>query len=213
MKKKLLLMTVICALVVTCCACGCNSEKKSDTKTTTVAAKKETEKNAKKKAKKKSNKNKVLVAYFSNTGNTAKVAKQVKSATGGKLFEIKPQKAYTKADTEYNNDSCRANKEQNDSKVRPKIKNKVKNIEKYDVIFVGHPIWYGQEPRIINTFLESYNLKGKKVVTFCTSEGSGITGSEKGIKKSAKGAKVTIGKDFTGVSMSKIREWALKYIK
>ena len=213
MKKKLLLMAVICAFVITCCACGCNSEKKSDTKTTTVAAKKETTNNSKKKAKKKSNKNKVLVAYFSCTGNTAKVAKQVKSATGGKLFEIQPEKKYTKADTEYNNEKCRANKEQNDPKARPKIKNKVKNFEKYDVIFVGHPIWYGQEPRIINTFLESYNLKGKKVVTFCTSEGSGISGSEKGIKKTAKGAKVTIGKDFTGTSMSKIRKWALKYTK
>lgn len=213
MKKKLLLMTVICALVVTCCACGCNSEKKSDTKTTTVATKKETEKNAKKKAKKKSNKNKVLVAYFSCTGNTAKVAKQVKSATGAKLYRIKAQKPYTKADLNYNNDDCRANKEQNDSKARPKIKGKVKNIRKYDVIFVGHPIWYGQEPRIINSFLESYNLKGKKIVTFCTSGGSGISGSKAGIKKSAKGAKVTIGKDFSGESMSKIRKWALKYTK
>lgn len=206
-------MAVICALVVTCCACGCNSEKESDTKTTTVTAKKETEKSATKKTKKKSNKNKVLVAYFSCTGNTAKVAKQVKSATGGKLFEIKPEKKYTKADTEYNNEKCRAYKEQHNSKVRPKVKSKVKDISKYDVIFVGHPIWYGQEPRIINTFLESYNLKGKKVVTFCTSEGSGISGSEKGIKKTAKGAKVTIGKDFTGTSMSKIRKWALKYTK
>ena len=206
-------MAVICALVVTCCACGCNSEKESDTKTTTVTAKKETEKSATKKTKKKSNKNKVLVAYFSNTGNTAKVAKQVKSATGGKLFEIKPEKKYTKADTEYNNEKCRAYKEQHNSKVRPKVKSKVKDISKYDVIFVGHPIWYGQEPRIINTFLESYNLKGKKIVTFCTSGGSGISGSKAGIKKPAKGAKVTIGKDFTGESMSKIRKWALKYTK
>ena len=206
-------MAVICALVVSCCACGCNSEKESDTKTTTVTAKKETEKSATKKTKKKSNKNKVLVAYFSCTGNTAKVAKQVKSATGGKLFEIKPEKKYTKADTEYNNEKCRAYKEQHNSKVRPKVKSKVKDISKYDVIFVGHPIWYGQEPRIINTFLESYNLKGKKIVTFCTSGGSGISGSKAGIKKSAKGAKVTIGKDFTGESMSKIRKWALKYTK
>ncbi len=213
MKKKILLISLISALAITCCACGCSSEKKSDTKTTTVATKNETKKQATKNTKNKTNKNKVLVAYFSYTGNTAKVAKQVNSAVGGKLFEIKPEKKYKKADTVYNDKKCRAYKEQHSSKARPKIKSKVKDISKYDVIFVGHPIWYGTEPKIINTFLESYKLKGKKIVTFCTSEGSGISGSEKGIKKSAKGAKVTIGKDFTGESMSKIREWALKYTK
>ena len=213
MKKKLLLMVVLCALVITCCCCGQTSAKKTSNKTTTVSTKKKVNKKSKKKAKKKAKKKKVLVAYFSNTGNTAKVAKQIKSATGAKLYRIKAQKPYTKADLNYNNDDCRANKEQNDSKARPKIKGKVKNIRKYDVIFVGHPIWYGQEPRIINSFLESYNLKGKKIVTFCTSGGSGISGSKVGIKKSAKGAKVTIGKDFSGESMSKIRKWALKYTK
>ena len=137
----------------------------------------------------KSEKKKVLVVYFSATGTTKSAAKKVKKATGGKLYQIKAAKRYTNADIDYSNDDCRANKEQNDESSRPKIKGKVKNIRKYDVIFIGYPIWHGKEPMIIRTFLESYNLKGKKIVPFCTSGGSGISGSMKGVKAAAKGSK------------------------
>ena len=87
----------------------------------------------------KSEKKKVLVVYFSATGTTKSAAKKVKKATGGKLYQIKAAKRYTNADIDYSNDDCRANKEQNDESSRPKIKGKVKNIRKYDVIFIGYP--------------------------------------------------------------------------
>ncbi len=156
---------------------------------------------------------KVLVVYFSATGTTKNAAKKVKKATGGKLYQIKAAKPYKKADLNYENDNCRANKEQRNKKARPKIKGKVKNIRKYDVIFLGYPIWWGKEPKIIRTFLESYNLKGKKIVPFCTSGGSGISGSMKEIKASAKGAKVAKGKDLTDLSYKSVAKWAKKMVK
>lgn len=161
----------------------------------------------------KAKRKKVLVVYFSATGTTKSAAGKVKKATGGKLYQIKPAKKYTSADLDYNNDDCRANKEQNDESSRPKIKGKVNNIHKYDVIFVGYPIWWGKEPMIIRTFLESYNLKGKKIVPFCTSGGSGISGSMKGVKAAAKGAKVVSGKDLTDSSAKRVQKWAKKKMK
>ena len=161
----------------------------------------------------KSEKKKVLVVYFSATGTTKSAAKKVKKATGGKLYQIKAAKRYTNADIDYSNDDCRANKEQNDESSRPKIKGKVKNIRKYDVIFIGYPVWHGKEPMIIRSFLESYNLKGKKIVPFCTSGGSGISGSMKGVKAVAKGAKVVKGKDLTDSSAKSVKSWAKKKVK
>lgn len=156
---------------------------------------------------------KTLVVYFSATGTTRSAAKKIKKATGGKLYQIKAADPYTSADLDYSNDNCRANVEQQDGTVRPKVKGEVKNIRKYDVIFVGYPIWWNKEPMIVRTFLESYNLKGKKIVPFCTSGGSGISGSMKGIKAAAKGAKVQKGKDLTDLSSKSVARWAKKKIK
>lgn len=167
--------------------------------------------NAASNAKKKTQK--VLVVYFSGTGTTKSVAKKIKKATGGKLYRIKAADPYTKADLDYSNDDCRANVEQQNESVRPEIKGKVKKIRNYDVIFIGYPIWWGKEPMIIRTFLESYHLKGKKIVTFCTSGGSGISGSMKGIRAAAKGAKVIKGKDLTDASYKSIKKWAKKKMK
>ncbi len=156
---------------------------------------------------------KVLVVYFSGTGTTKKAAKKIKKATGGKLYRIKAAVPYTSADLDYSNDDCRANIEQQDESTRPEIKGKVKKIRKYDVIFIGYPIWWGKEPMIIRTFLESYNLKGKTIVPFCTSGGSGISGSMKGVKTAAKDANVLAGKDLTDKSYRNVEKWAKKKIK
>ena len=158
-------------------------------------------------------KKKVLVVYFSATGNTEDAAKDIRKATGGKLYEIKAADPYTEEDIDYKQKNCRANVEQQDEKVRPEIEGKIKNIRQYDVIFVGYPIWWGKEPMIIRTSLESYNLKGKTIVPFCTSGGSGISGSMKGVKAAAKGAKVVKGKDLTALSYTSIRKWARKQVK
>lgn len=160
-----------------------------------------------------SKKQKVLVAYFSATGTTKGAAKKIKKASGGTLYRIKAAEPYTSADLGYDNDDCRANREQRDENARPEIKGKVKNIRKYDLIFVGYPIWWGKEPKIIKTFLESYNLKGKIIVPFCTSGGSGISGSMKGIKESAKGANVAAGKDLTDLSYKNVEKWVQSKVK
>ncbi|WP_455950457.1 flavodoxin [Eubacterium sp.] len=137
----------------------------------------------------------------------------MQKSTKGKLYKINPKKPYTKEDINYSVDKCRANVEQQSETARPEIKGKVKKIRKYDVIFVGYPIWWGKEPKIIDTFLESYNLKGKKIVPFCTSGGSGISGSISGIKSSAKGAKIQSGKDLTDATDKAIKKWAKSKIK
>ena len=164
--------------------------------------------NAAKKTKEK-NDQKVLVVYFSATGTTKGAAKKIKKATNGKLYQIKAADPYTDEDLSYDNDDCRANTEQKDGSIRPKMKGSVKNIQDYDVIFLGYPIWWGKEPMIIRTFLESHHVKGKKIVPFCTSGGSGISDSRKGIRAAAKGAKVVKGKDLTDASRKSVKSWAL----
>ena len=120
---------------------------------------------------------KVLVAYFSCTGHTKKLAESVADALGADLYEITPATAYTTADLNYNDNQSRTTKEQNDASARPKITGSVSNMADYDVIFLGYPIWWGQAPRIICTFLESYDFSGKTIVPFCTSGSSGIGSS------------------------------------
>lgn len=161
----------------------------------------------------KSKKKEVLIVYFSATGTTKSAAKKIKNATGGKLYEIKAADPYTDEDLGYDSDDCRANTEQKDGSIRPKIKGKVNNIRKYDVIFIGYPIWWSKEPMIIRTFLESYNLEGKTIVPFCTSGGSGISGSMKGIRQFAKNANVVKGKDLTDLSSKSVKSWAEKKVK
>ncbi len=152
---------------------------------------------------------KILVAYFSHSGNTKKIAEEIQSKTGGELFEIRTVKEYS---SDYNTVLDEAKAELNE-KARPELSGKVDNIEQYQTVIIGYPIWWGKEPMIIRTFLESYNLKGKKIVPFCTSGGSGISGSMKGVKAAAKGAKVVKGKDLTDLSSKSVAKWAKKKTK
>lgn len=121
---------------------------------------------------------KVLVAYFSASGETARLAKTVAEATGGDLFEIEPEQCYTAADLNWNDRNSRSTIEMKDAKCRPAIASKVADMAQYDTVFVGFPIWWYQAPRIIETFLESYDFAGKTVIPFATSGGSGIGGEE-----------------------------------
>lgn len=116
----------------------------------------------------------IFVAYFSATGTTEGIAEQIATESGGVLYEIMPAHPYTSADLSYNNDDCRANKEQNDPDARPALSGKVENIDGYDMLFLGYPIWWGGLPKLIYTFLENYELDGKIIVPFCTSGDSSI---------------------------------------
>ena len=117
---------------------------------------------------------KKLVAFFSCTGTTKKVAENLSKAIGGDLYEIVPTKLYTNADLNWTDKTSRSSLEMNDKNSRPEIATKVSNMEDYDTIFIGFPIWWYVAPRIINTFLESYDFSGKKIIVFCTSGGSGL---------------------------------------
>ena len=125
-------------------------------------------------------KNKILVAYFSVTGNTAPLAEYASDILGADLYEIIPLEPYTEEDLAYYT-NCRADREQNDPAARPAINGSVSNMDQYDTIVIGHPIWHGQAPRIISTFLESYDFSGKTLVTFCTSHSSGLGSSAKNL--------------------------------
>lgn len=127
--------------------------------------------------------NDTLVIYFSRTGNTEKIAEYLIDITNADSYVIEAAVPYSDADIKYQDDNCRANKEQNDKTVRPEIANPIDSIDSYDTIFLGYPIWWGQEPRIIDTFLESYDFSDKTVIPFCTSASSGIATSEKNIKE------------------------------
>ena len=127
--------------------------------------------------------NKTLVAYFSASGTTAHTAKEIAEAVGAVLYEIRPAKAYTAADLDWTDKKSRSTTEMNDPACRPEIAGKVVNIEQYDTIFVGFPIWWYVEPRIVDTFLESYDFSGKTVIPFATSGGSGIGGAEKSLRE------------------------------
>ena len=130
---------------------------------------------------------KVLVAYFSATNTTKGVAEKIAASTGGTLYAITPAVPYTSADLNYNTD-CRANREQNDSSARHEISGSVENIGEYDIIFIGYPIWWGQAPKIIYTFLESYDFGGKTIIPFCTSGSSGVGSSATNLHGSVSGA-------------------------
>ena len=116
---------------------------------------------------------KVLVAYFSATGTTKKLAEYAADAMDAELYEIVPQQPYTSADLDYGDKSSRSTKEMNDPNSRPAINGGVENMADYDIVFIGYPIWWGEAPRIVSTFMESYDFSGKTVVTFSTSGGSG----------------------------------------
>lgn len=152
---------------------------------------------------------KILVAYFSNTGTTKSMAEYASETLDGDLFEIVAETSYTDADLNYNNPSSRANKEQNDTSARPAISSKVENMSDYDIVAIGYPIWHGQAPKIISTFLESYDFAGKTIIPFCTSHSSGIGNSDKALHGlCSEQANWIDGKRFEGGSSKEsMKEW------
>ena len=151
---------------------------------------------------------KKLVAYFSASGVTAKVAEKLAKVTGADLFEIKPEVPYTKADLNWMSKKSRSSVEMSDQSCRPAIATKVDNMADYDVVFVGFPVWWYREPSIIDTFMEAYDFSGKTVVPFCTSGSSGIGDSGDNMQALAPGAKVAIGERFKGrVSEDELAAW------
>ncbi len=149
-----------------------------------------------------------LVIYFSRTGNTEKIAQYLIGLTDADSYVIEAAVPYTDADIKYQDDNCRANKEQNDKTVRPEIATPIASIDSYDTIFLGYPIWWGEEPRIIDTFLESYDFSEKTVIPFCTSGSSGIGTSEKNIKELVPIGNQLAGKRFpASATKDDVKAW------
>ena len=149
---------------------------------------------------------KKLVAYFSASGTTKKTAELLAEAAGADLYEITPKVAYTKADLNWMDKKSRSSVEMNDKKFRPEIEDKDANIAEYDEIILGFPIWWYVAPTIVNTFLEKFDLSGKKVVLFATSGGSGFGNTVKELQPSAPNTEIVEGKILN--SKSEIEKFA-----
>ena len=151
---------------------------------------------------------KILTAFFSASGVTANVAKQIAEAAGADLFEIKPEVPYTKADLNWMDKKSRSTLEMNDPASRPQISGKVENMEQYDTVLIGFPIWWYTAPTIIKTFLEGYDFSGKKIALFATSGGSGFGDTQKDLNTCVdQTAKFVSEKLMNRVSKGEIEDW------
>lgn len=151
------------------------------------------------------NSGKTLVVYFSATGTTKGVAEKIASVTNADTYEILAAQTYTEADLNWNDKNSRTTKEQNDKSVRPEIGSDKVNLDGYSTIFIGYPIWWGEEPRIMDTFVESYDFSGKTMILFCTSGGSGIGSSGTNLADNAKSGNWLEGERLS--SSSDIEGW------
>ncbi|MBQ0059071.1 MAG: flavodoxin [Lachnospiraceae bacterium] len=150
---------------------------------------------------------KTAVVCFSATGNTMAIAEMIADETDADLFEIIPAEKYTDEDLNYSDDECRANKEQNDPDARPEIENDLSAVEEYSTIYLGYPIWWGTNPRIIQTFLDIYDLSDAVIYTFCTSGGSGIEKSISDLQTLYPDLQIVTGKRLNNASENEIKEW------
>ena len=153
---------------------------------------------------------KVLIAYFSASGETARVAKEMAEAVGANLYEIRPEEPYTNADLNWIDKKSRSTLEMNDPACRPAISGEMLDMVQYDTILIGFPIWWYVEPRIVDTFLESYDFSGKRLIPFATSGGSGIGKAEQSLKTHCPSALWCKGQLLNGPGAA---EWAKHALK
>lgn len=204
--KKLYAVILAIVLIFSFTACSQNNEKSlpsavNSSDAVSEAVQTESEE-------KSENESKILVAYFSATNTTKTVASYIADSLNCDIYEIMPEVPYTSDDLEYNNSNSRTSIEMNDKNARPAVSGSVDNMHQYDIVFIGYPIWWGDAPRIINTFLESYDFSGKTIVPFCTSGSSDISQSESNLKAVYSDAKWLDGKRFSSsTSKSEIEEW------
>ena len=151
---------------------------------------------------------KVLVAYFSASGVTKRVAENLAKASNAELFEIVPEQLYTDADLNWQDKQSRSSVEMKDRNSRPGIRSKIEDISQYTHVFVGFPVWWYREPSIIDTFMESYDWSGVTVIPFCTSGGSGLGEAGKNMQALAGGAKVIDGRRLSAsVTVEELKTW------
>lgn len=210
MKKVLRNLAVVVAMLAMAfafCACAAPAENSSNNSDSNAASSDEPQM-ASSAIQAGSDDGNTLVAYFSATGNTKAVAETIAQNTGGTLFEIVPAEPYTSEDLDYNDPASRTSLEHDDPSVRPGITGAVDNWDSYDTVFIGYPIWWGDSPAIMQTFVESYDWNGKTVVAFCTSSSNGFGSSDSVLKEATPGATWLDGQRFSqGASASDIESW------
>lgn len=214
MKKAiviLLSLTMILGLVA--CENSASKTKHPSTEDTFVESKADTESaetstNMENTDNQDAQEHKILVAYFSATGTTKGVAEHIANGLNADIYEIVPEDPYTDADLNYNDNNSRTMIEMNDPNARPAISGSVENMEQYDTVFIGYPIWGGEAPRIVSTFVESYDFSGKTIVPFCTSGGSDIGSSATNLEQLTNGATWLEGRRLNGSdSQDTVMEW------
>ena len=188
---------LILTLLLSLSACGQNKDEKASVEVKSSTVQEYTDSN--------SDGAKILVAYFSQTGHTRPLAEHAAEILHADLYEIKAADPYTEADINYGDSESRTSKEQNDPDVRPEIAGSVENMEQYDIVFLGYPIWWGDMPMAVYTFMESYDWSGKVVIPFCTHEGSGLSGTDSSIA-SVTGAQVLTAIDMRGSTAQKLND-------
>lgn len=155
---------------------------------------------------------KTIVVYFSATGNTRKAANVIARESKGDIWEIKPEKPYSKADLDYLDDNSRSVKEHNDPSIRPAISGNVPAWDSYSTVYLGYPIWWGEAPNIMYTFVESHDFSGKRVIPFCTSASSGVGDSAEHLHQAAGKGDWMGGTRFSGGFNEKdVIDWVKKY--
>ena len=214
MKKAIvILLSLTMILGLTACGNSASKTKQPPTEDTYVESKADTESaetstNMENTDNQDAQEHKILVAYFSATGTTKGVAEHIANGLNADIYEIVPEEAYTDADLDYNDNNSRTTIEMNDPDARPAISGSVENMEQYDIIFVGYPIWWGEAPRIVSTFMESYDFSSKTIVPFCTSGGSGIGSSASNLERLTSGATWLDGRRLNGSdSQDTVMEW------
>lgn len=214
MKKAIvILLSLTMILGLTACGNSASKTKQPSTEDTFVESKADTESaetstNMENTDNQDAQEHKILVAYFSATGTTKGVAEYIANGLNADIYEIVPEEAYTDADLDYNDNNSRTTIEMNDPDARPAISGSVENMEQYDIIFVGYPIWWGEAPRIVSTFMESYDFSGKTIVPFCTSGGSGIGSSASNLERLTSGATWLDGRRLNGSdSQDTVMKW------
>ena len=150
---------------------------------------------------------KTLVAYFSATGTTERVARLIASVTGADLFEIAPAEPYSAADLDWNDKSSRSSREMADEACRPALADTLADAARYDTLYVGFPVWWNEAPRAVNSFLESLDLEGVVVIPFATSGGSGIANSERRLRETYPSATWLPGRLLNGATRGKVEAW------
>ncbi len=204
------LSVILSVLLLTCVLCACtsggNDEAAQNTSEETEIQ--ETDVTSEINENTPDSNGKILVAYFSATGNTKAIAEKAAEAANADIFEIVPSVPYTQADLNYGDDNSRTTAEQNDDSARPEISGTVENMEDYDTVLLGYPIWWGQAPKIMYTFLESYDFNGKTIIPFCTSGSSPIGSSAENMHSLAAGADWLEGQRFDGgASADDVSSW------